>query len=365
MNGRRSKFSAPKIVMEGRPEKLIAYSMAPFNKFSDRPFKSREIPIEKIGFSPGAAKFSLLFQAAVEFAKSSDNKESLFSEISQIANMSPEFVVTISTNISTFARLRSMDSLSSTARDLIELKSFELNIKPGEIRLVDKNQLKHSGILIGVELVNQGLFPQTNLVDALLELRRLGILRVRRILNYKAGEWEDADNLSSGQLSFFVGLMVLASTITDGSVVLIDEPEISLHPAWQIKYCEILYKIAAFHRNCCFFIATHSPIIISCVDKELSEIYNLGQESNLHAVDVDNPTSIEEIYLEYFDTITPDSYLVKSTIVKAIDAYERNDSTEFTQYKKMLREFYRHIDENDSKTLIHEILKRNIYDDKN
>jgi predicted ATP-binding protein involved in virulence len=46
------------------------------------------------------------------------------------------------------------------------------------------------------------------------------------------------------------------------SMILIDEPEISLHPAWQQKIMQIYSKIG---RNNQFIVATHSPQIIASV----------------------------------------------------------------------------------------------------
>lgn len=51
------------------------------------------------------------------------------------------------------------------------------------------------------------------------------------------------------------------------SVILIDEPELSLHPAWQNKILK-LYETFAKENNCQIIIATHSPHIIGSAKNE-------------------------------------------------------------------------------------------------
>lgn len=50
--------------------------------------------------------------------------------------------------------------------------------------------------------------------------------------------------------------------IPEGSIVLIDEPEISLHIAWQRKFARDLQKIVEL-RNLFAIVATHSVQIVS------------------------------------------------------------------------------------------------------
>jgi len=57
--------------------------------------------------------------------------------------------------------------------------------------------------------------------------------------------------------------------ITRGSVLLIDEPEVHLHPEWQVKLTYVLYKLAKYGVN--VIIATHSIDIIKAVEVLLKE----------------------------------------------------------------------------------------------
>lgn len=85
-------------------------------------------------------------------------------------------------------------------------------------------------------------------------------------------------SLSSGEKQEVVmGYELLFKTKKE-SLILIDEPEISLHVAWQNTFLDDLEKILD-HKNCQAIIATHSPFVIgnrsSCM-KDLTELYNQG-----------------------------------------------------------------------------------------
>ena len=55
----------------------------------------------------------------------------------------------------------------------------------------------------------------------------------------------------------------MAANIENGSLILIDEPEISLHPAWQEQYMPLLNEAVAGYISCQFIVATHSPQIVA------------------------------------------------------------------------------------------------------
>jgi predicted ATP-binding protein involved in virulence len=90
---------------------------------------------------------------------------------------------------------------------------------------------------------------------------------------------------SSGEQCLLVLILGIAGHITDGSLILIDEPEISLHPRWQEEFMVLLTSSFAGYRGCQFVVATHSPQVIArlkgpgCYITSLSkrELYNAEQ----------------------------------------------------------------------------------------
>ncbi len=60
-----------------------------------------------------------------------------------------------------------------------------------------------------------------------------------------------------------MSLLGIGSQIQDGTVVLIDEPEVCLHPEWQERYIHLLFEAFSQYRGCHFIIATHSPQVVA------------------------------------------------------------------------------------------------------
>ncbi len=67
--------------------------------------------------------------------------------------------------------------------------------------------------------------------------------------------------LSSGEQHLIVLIGKLVFNTSKGSLVLIDEPEISFHPEWQEKFLSILEEIRKLN-GFSVLLATHSPILI-------------------------------------------------------------------------------------------------------
>ncbi|MCU0287356.1 MAG: ATP-binding protein, partial [Acidobacteria bacterium] len=85
------------------------------------------------------------------------------------------------------------------------------------------------------------------------------------IFKNRAGIIFDINYLSSGEKQLFVRAMALRMVNANNSVILIDEPEISMHPGWQQRIVKVYQEIG---KNNQLIIATHSPHIVASVPKE-------------------------------------------------------------------------------------------------
>ncbi|HHH54387.1 MAG TPA: ATP-binding cassette domain-containing protein, partial [Bacteroidetes bacterium] len=70
------------------------------------------------------------------------------------------------------------------------------------------------------------------------------------------------DKLSSGEQQLYARVVALMILNPYNSIILIDEPEIALHPKWQSQIMDIYANIG---ENNQFIVTTHSPYIISSV----------------------------------------------------------------------------------------------------
>ena len=80
-----------------------------------------------------------------------------------------------------------------------------------------------------------------------------------------SGDKFDINELSSGEKQLFLRTLAIKMLNPENSIILIDEPELSLHPKWQQKIVDVYRKIG---ENNQIIIATHSPHILGSVKKE-------------------------------------------------------------------------------------------------
>ena len=85
------------------------------------------------------------------------------------------------------------------------------------------------------------------------------------IFENSAGEEFDMNDLSSGEKQLFLRTLSIKMLEPKNSIILIDEPELSLHPKWQQRIIEVYKKIG---ENNQIIIATHSPHILGSVSSE-------------------------------------------------------------------------------------------------
>jgi len=81
----------------------------------------------------------------------------------------------------------------------------------------------------------------------------------------------DIEHLSSGEKTLLSKMLYLYFKDIKDKVILIDEPELSLHPTWQGKILK-LYESYAKKNNCQIIIATHSPLILGSAKNEYIRI---------------------------------------------------------------------------------------------
>lgn len=77
----------------------------------------------------------------------------------------------------------------------------------------------------------------------------------------------EIEELSTGEKTIISKVLSLFFNQVKNQIILIDEPELSLHPRWQSKILKI-YEQFAIDNGCQIIIATHSPHIIASAKNE-------------------------------------------------------------------------------------------------
>lgn len=86
------------------------------------------------------------------------------------------------------------------------------------------------------------------------------------------------NELSTGEKTLVSKVLFLYLNNINNKIILIDEPELSLHPSWQNKVLN-LYETFAIQNNCQIILATHSPHIIASAKNEYVRILTKNEET--------------------------------------------------------------------------------------
>ena len=99
------------------------------------------------------------------------------------------------------------------------------------------------------------------------------------------------DNLSSGEQTLLIKTLYLYLQDLTNKIILIDEPELSLHPSWQSRIFK-LYEKFALENNCQIIMATHSPQIISSAKPKYIRVLTF-KENKIIPVQVNRSYGLE------------------------------------------------------------------------
>lgn len=154
-------------------------------------------------------------------------------------------------------------------------------------------------------------------------LRKIGLLSTPTI------KFSDKDielqNASSGEFHLFTTMIGLMASTRSNSLIIIDEPEISLHPNWQMKYLEFIRELFADTDRVTshIIIATHSHFLVSDLPGENSNIIALKKnEDKIDSIEISKNTygwSAEEVLLEVFQVPTTRNHFVSEKIGEILD----------------------------------------------
>ena len=107
----------------------------------------------------------------------------------------------------------------------------------------------------------------------------------------KNGEDIDLKNLSTGLKTFAIIKMLLQNgTLEENGTIILDEPEIHLHPEWQLLFAELivlLQKEFGMH----ILLTTHSPYFLNAIEV-FSEKYKINEKCKYYIAENDVNGSI-------------------------------------------------------------------------
>lgn len=193
----------------------------------------------------------------------------------------------------------------------------------------------HDQVLAGESSILEfNLFDNLESIEELSlihHLQKLDLLTSASLLFKKGkGVTISSSELSSGEFHYLTTMIAIQASLRGNSLILIDEPDTSLHPNWQLNYIENLKGLFKKWNSCHFILATHSHFIISDLENDSSEIIGLkGQVPHITARSFNVETygaSAEEVLLEIFNVQTTRNHFVYEKVGEILDMIAMKDT---------------------------------------
>ncbi|WP_177733463.1 AAA family ATPase [Flavobacterium inviolabile] len=184
-----------------------------------------------------------------------------------------------------------------------------------------------------------------NEAKALQLIRDLELLEVHKlILRRKSGKY-GFDQGSSGEHHILSNFINIIYAIEPNSLVMIDEPEISLHPNWQIQYMSLLQKAFSDYTDCHFIISTHSHFLVSDLIPEKSAVLSfhlddLGSVYNETLLFETNGWSTENVLYRVFGVGTVRNHYLEMDLRELLSKIS-DDSHEFVRMREIVTSLQR------------------------
>lgn len=269
------------------------------NNLADKTFvnKARELfeflnikPVIKIALKVSFASSTVRFESLLE------NNKSVKSLKGYLMNISQEG----------FYRQQST-ILENYANNPSFINKFHTYLK--NHLLLFRNNPRDENIFHEIHLDNQGKNESfINEYEFFSLLRRLNILTYEYIRLKKSGIEYDILDSSTGEIGLLITFLRAIPQMKSNSIVFIDEPEISLHPSWQMKYIELLRNFLQGYSGCHILIATHSHFLLSDLKEEWSSVVVLQNNNGVIKAEIKDHTpygwSPEAILYEVFGVAT-------------------------------------------------------------
>ncbi len=189
------------------------------------------------------------------------------------------------------------DSYMSTENLATEISQLLVDIKSlDDSELADWVE-KNGGQAPPKEIIAVRMNRFINAFNRMFEEKRFKMIDNQNgekvIIFEENGRTMTIDELSSGekQIVFRGGFLLKDRDSIKGAFVLVDEPEISLHPKWQMKilpFIKGLFTDSNGNQTSQIFIATHSPFIVHNDNRQNDKVLVLRKSQGKIEV-VDNP----------------------------------------------------------------------------
>ncbi len=327
------------------PSRVIAVTLTTVDKFPLEPSGSSDDVLERdllsddddpqfycyVGMRDrtNRASISALIYRALDGLDQarSENENERLSQVFDLLGYAPEIRVSlglgITPDVAEFVRGEHdlENSLGTESRLLARLRSVSKSkrysadwLRSALYPFVAENR----GKTIGYSITFDGALRSREFdKEALRLLRRLGAVTLKSVIvRRKDGITHDLRDASSGQITMLTVFLSVAAHLQDGSLVLIDEPETSLHPEWQSRYINLMREVFSNFRGCHFVFSTHSPLIVADMP-EGSSVYSMDRRETVSSAELIGRSS-DYVMARALDVVEPSNLYLRDVLAEAL-----------------------------------------------
>lgn len=215
---------------------------------------------------------------------------------------------------------------------------------------------------IDIEKKNIGdLLKYNKIIKKLIDIK---FIKPPKLFLSKQNDTFSFDDCSSGEKQLIFTIINIASKIQKNSLILIDEPEISLHPNWQIGYINFIKRIFRKSFGCHIILATHSHYLVSDLEGQSSAITVLDRDNDGYIKSnlIENDTyawSAENILYNIFGVRTTRNYYFELDLRELVEIIKNNNMQKINRLDELIKKLKKYIyDSNDPLKLIIEDAER-------
>lgn len=217
-----------------------------------------------------------------------------------------------------------IDRLHYNFKDVINSSEIEASLKSQLIYLIERFQNETSlneVFWLEADSFSYSEIERSSLLELFLwetELKNLKVFTRIDVFLRKGERIISILNASSGELALITTMVYVSTVITEDTVILIDEPENSLHPKWQKEYVKTFFDLF-FRYQPKLIIATHSPLVINGAELFTPDPKIYKSNGFKFIEQMKEPLNVEELYFRFFDINTPQNRFLSDYIIRLLN----------------------------------------------
>ncbi len=157
-------------------------------------------------------------------------------------------------------------------------------------------------------------------------LKKHGLLFKININLVRENHYIPTSQISSGEASYLTALAFTLPKLETNTLIIIDEPENSLHPRWQKNYISNILNLLNYFEPT-LILATHSPMIVIGAVEDNGEL-SIYKANNFNLTLLNsNDTNIDEVMVDVFGVLTSRSRYFSYRVNEILTEYQNRKST--------------------------------------